>query len=312
MTTTENLAPLLDLPPAQVELRDGVLSHLCRPGRHRRPRRRRGRPAPWREQGCRLRRRAGGMECSRLARSHPTARRSPGFRFDGALTVTYEGADPVDAGIRVALELQATGEPRWLVPGVFYGENRPEGCTRIYPRFTPGRVDVARMESDSWSFRADRCATPAVFGPGGGLLTGEESPLGQAGVGFAQRGLRGGRSGSTSRFARSRSVTTARRPRRRPTCARTAGSRASRSSSRSRCSTTTTTRACSENFVLIQHKQRAKARRGSRSSRPPSSPPGVSGAGTTAPSRHGCSRRLRSTATGSARPATATPCTSPG
>ena len=31
MTTTENLAPLLDLPPAQVELRDGVLSHLSGP-----------------------------------------------------------------------------------------------------------------------------------------------------------------------------------------------------------------------------------------------------------------------------------------
>ena len=48
-------------------------------------------------------------------------------------------------------------------PAFFYGENRPESCTRIYPRFTPGALDVERMESDSWSFRADRCATPAVF-----------------------------------------------------------------------------------------------------------------------------------------------------
>lgn len=109
-----------------------------------------------------------------------------GFRFEGS-TVTYEGAEPVDAGIRVELELPATAEPRWLVPGVFYGENRPPGCTRIYPRFTPGRVDVARMESDAWSFRADRCATPAVFSGGRGLVTGEMSPLGQAGVGFAWR-----------------------------------------------------------------------------------------------------------------------------
>ena len=159
----------------------------CRPGRHRRPRRRRRRPSPRREQGRRLRRRRrrdGMFEASALA---PDGSPVPGFRFDGALTVTYEGTEPVDAGIRVAVELQATDEPRWLVPGVFYGENRPEGCRRLYPRFTPGRVDVARMESDSWSFRADRCATPAVFGPGGGLLTAEESPLGQAGVGFAQR-----------------------------------------------------------------------------------------------------------------------------
>jgi hypothetical protein len=112
-----------------------------------------------------------------------------GFRFDGS-TVTWEGAEPVEAGIRVELELPATDDPRWLVPGVFYGENRPESCTRIYPRFTPGRKDVARMESDSWSFRADRCATPAVLSNGRGLRTSEVSPLGQAGVGFAWHGGR--------------------------------------------------------------------------------------------------------------------------
>src|SRR5687768_1903865 len=112
-----------------------------------------------------------------------------GFRFDGT-RVTYEGAEPLEAGIRFELALPETDDPKWLVPGVFYGENRPEACTRIYPRFTPGRTDVARMESDSWSFRADRCATPAAFSDGRGLVTSETSPLGQAGVGFA---LRGGR-----------------------------------------------------------------------------------------------------------------------
>ena len=109
-----------------------------------------------------------------------------GFVFDGS-TVTYEGAAPVDAGIRFELALPATDNPTWLVPGVFYGENRPEACTRIYPRFTPGHVDVGRMESDAWSFRADRCATPAVFSNDVGLRTRETSPLGQAGVGFALR-----------------------------------------------------------------------------------------------------------------------------
>jgi hypothetical protein len=109
-----------------------------------------------------------------------------GFAFAGS-TVRYEGGEPVEAGIRVELELPASGDPSWLVPGVFYGENRPESCTRIFPRFTPGRFDVARMESDSWSFRADRCSTPAVFAGGRGLVTREVSPLGQAGVGFAER-----------------------------------------------------------------------------------------------------------------------------
>jgi hypothetical protein len=109
-----------------------------------------------------------------------------GFDIDGN-TVTWLGPGPVHAGIRVELELPATDDPNWLVPGVFYRSNRPESCTRIYPRYTPGHVDVERMESDAWSFRADRCATPAVFGRGGGLVTSEVSPLGQAGVGFADR-----------------------------------------------------------------------------------------------------------------------------
>jgi hypothetical protein len=113
-----------------------------------------------------------------------------GFAFDGALNVTYRGTEPVDAGIRVELELPSTDDPKWLVPGVFYGENRPKACTRVYPRFVRGRTDIERMESDAWSFRADRCATTAVFARGGGLLTSERSPVGQSGVGLAFRGGR--------------------------------------------------------------------------------------------------------------------------
>lgn len=113
----------------------------------------------------------------------PDGREVDGFAFDGH-TVTWTGSEPVDAGIR--FERTLDGPPDWLVPGVFYGENRPEACTRIYPRFAP-RLDVDRMESPSWSFRADRCATPAVFSGGCGLLTAETSPLGQAGVGFEVR-----------------------------------------------------------------------------------------------------------------------------
>jgi hypothetical protein len=123
------------------------------------------------------------LACSALA---PDGSPVDGFEFEER-TVRYAGTEPVDAGIRVALDVRPTDDPKWLVPGIFYGENRPERCTRLYPRFTPGRVDIGRMESDSWSFRADRCATPAVFARGAGLLTSERSPLGQSGVGFAYR-----------------------------------------------------------------------------------------------------------------------------
>src|SRR5581483_9838807 len=124
------------------------------------------------------------LVCSALATDGSAV---AGFRFDGERTVAYDGKEAVDVGIRISLELPPTPDPQWLVRGVFYGENRPEACRRLYPRFTPGRVDVARMESDAWSFRADRCATPAVFARAGGLVTTELSPLGQSGVGFAYR-----------------------------------------------------------------------------------------------------------------------------
>jgi hypothetical protein len=108
---------------------------------------------------------------------------------DVTLTATCTAAEPVEAGLRVELRLGPTDDPGWLVPGLVYGENRPEICTRRYPRWVTGRVDLEAMESDAWSFRADRAATPAVFawdGEGGAaLVTTEESALGQSGVGFA-------------------------------------------------------------------------------------------------------------------------------
>ena len=121
----------------------------------------------------------------RLSAVAPDGSPVDGFVFDGA-HVRWGGAEPVDAGIRVELELPAVDDPKWLVPGVFYGENRPAACTRIYPRWVPAHVDVEQMESHTWSFRADRCATVAVLTEGAGLQTSEESPLGQAGVGLSQ------------------------------------------------------------------------------------------------------------------------------
>jgi hypothetical protein len=122
------------------------------------------------------------LACEGLARDGSSV---PGFAYEDGV-VTYRGTAPVDASVRLSLRLPPTGDPQWLIPGVFYGENRPAGCTRIFPRFT-GDVDLGRMESNAWSFRADRCATPAVFARGGGLITRELSPVGQAGVGFAYR-----------------------------------------------------------------------------------------------------------------------------
>src|SRR4051812_30231966 len=54
---------------------------------------------------------------------------------DVELTVTYEGAAPIDASVGLSLRLRPTDTPWFLVPGLFYGENRPAASTVLYPRF---------------------------------------------------------------------------------------------------------------------------------------------------------------------------------
>jgi hypothetical protein len=108
--------------------------------------------------------------------------------------VTCVAAEPTVAGLRFELRLGVTDDPGWLIPGVFYGENRLPDCTRRYPRFTLTDPDPQALESAEWGFRADRAATPAVFGwdrtGGAALVTGERWGLGQSGMGFT---LTGGR-----------------------------------------------------------------------------------------------------------------------
>lgn len=79
------------------------------------------------------------------------------------LRVVNHGSDPVSLGLRVEASLEGPGDPTWLIPACFYGENRPERCARIYPRYARGPTDIVSMTSEHWSFRADRAALPAVF-----------------------------------------------------------------------------------------------------------------------------------------------------
>ncbi|MDX3353383.1 hypothetical protein PV703_08635 [Streptomyces sp. ME01-24h] len=110
--------------------------------------------------------------------------------YAATLTVTRTADDAAVAGLRVEVRLGPTDDPGWLVPGVFYGQNRLPGSTRPFPRFAPEEEpDPTGLTARAWSFRADRCATPAVFArdrrAGAALATGEHGSLGQQGVGFA-------------------------------------------------------------------------------------------------------------------------------
>lgn len=91
-------------------------------------------------------------------------------RRDLTITVTHTGTAPVEASVLVTASVPAA-DPFWLMPGLFYGENRPAGCFRVFPRFEVGGARPEELVSDHWEFRADRAATPAAFvwGEGGGV-----------------------------------------------------------------------------------------------------------------------------------------------
>ncbi|MEV8213434.1 hypothetical protein [Leifsonia sp. NPDC077715] len=107
---------------------------------------------------------------------------------------TFTGDAPADGSVLVEAPVHGADDPWWLIPGAFYGENRPAANTRAFPRFEIGantREQHDALVSDTWEFRADRAATPAVFawaGPGRGgvaLGTDETSALGLTGLGLA-------------------------------------------------------------------------------------------------------------------------------
>ncbi len=109
-------------------------------------------------------------------------------------TVRYLGQESLTASIRVTVPVSPAADPWWLIPGAFYGDNRPADNDRLFPRFEMGASDPehhAVMVSDEWHFRADRAATPGVFvwaAPGVGgvaITTTEYSSLGVTGLGLS-------------------------------------------------------------------------------------------------------------------------------
>lgn len=109
--------------------------------------------------------------------------------FELTVELRHVGTEPVERGVRIGLELPVGNEPpHWLIPGLFYGENRPIGCRKVFPRYRRATGDHDAMTSETWSFRADRAATPAAFGWSAGRMAmvavDESSPIGPAGIGF--------------------------------------------------------------------------------------------------------------------------------
>jgi hypothetical protein len=130
--------------------------------------------------------RAGGLQVTAS-----WTQTGPPLAWDVHLDVENVTREPLRAGLVVAVRLPPALNPGWLVPGLFYGENRPAASAARYPRWALiGAHDpFAALE---WSFRSDRTATPVVFASSEGatvaLATTELSAVGPTGVGFGGGG----------------------------------------------------------------------------------------------------------------------------
>jgi hypothetical protein len=85
-----------------------------------------------------------------------------------SLEVTRAAESPaVEGAVRLAIALGPAEAPWLLIPGVLYGDNRPDGSTLPYPawRLDPDPAD--EWASDRWLFRADRAATPMALASDG-------------------------------------------------------------------------------------------------------------------------------------------------
>lgn len=56
-----------------------------------------------------------------------------------------------------------TAAPWFMIPGLMYGKNRPDGETSLYPRFEAEAVTPHNFISSHWDFPADRATLPGVF-----------------------------------------------------------------------------------------------------------------------------------------------------
>jgi hypothetical protein len=116
-------------------------------------------------------------------------RRGPPECWDVELDVTptSTGAPALEAGLVVAVRLRATEDPHWLIPGLFYGENRPAASRAEYPRYGAPLLGDP-WTAPAWGFRVDRAASPVVFARdadrGIALATTEVGPMGLNGLGF--------------------------------------------------------------------------------------------------------------------------------
>lgn len=84
-------------------------------------------------------------------------------RFDWFINIRNGSEDIVEFRIEISFDVDDTGTPRWMIPAMFYKNNRPEACIRKYPRYSRENNDASDFTSDFWAFSSDRSSCPSVF-----------------------------------------------------------------------------------------------------------------------------------------------------
>lgn len=84
-------------------------------------------------------------------------------RFEWLIKVNYSGADAVELRLEIDFKVTDSGIPRWMVPAMFYKDNRHVDCIRKYPRFSMDENKPDEFTSDYWAFRSDRSSCPSVI-----------------------------------------------------------------------------------------------------------------------------------------------------
>lgn len=85
--------------------------------------------------------------------------------FDGLeceMSIEAQTRTP-EFNLLIQWEVPDAGVPRWLIPGVFYKDNRLGGNLGLYPGFSLTAQAPEKYNSSYWAFAAERTATPCVF-----------------------------------------------------------------------------------------------------------------------------------------------------
>ncbi|MGF1571636.1 MAG: hypothetical protein ACFCU1_01025 [Sumerlaeia bacterium] len=85
--------------------------------------------------------------------------------IDSLQLVCHLEASSEDIVARLGIHLEMSGEadPKWLIPGLFYNQNKAKGCDQKYPSYSEIQRDIGKFISNHWNFRSDRAALPVIF-----------------------------------------------------------------------------------------------------------------------------------------------------